>query len=159
MSDLIFPFFFIVLFAFVIGKTIYYFVEKNKIIETCKLADTVELKNISGTIFTNEGTFKKKYEWCSFDILINDNSIFLFSKGFSVIPFRVINLLFSNSDRKNTRKPTLLREYKISSDQIRLVYYPEYLNARSRTITLHNLRTEQVSLFENLLEGKSRRFY
>lgn len=159
MSDLIFPLFFIVLFAFAIGKTIYYFVEKNKIVETCKLADTVELKNISGTIFTDEGTFKKKYKWCSFDILINNNSIFLFSKGFSVIPFRVINLLFSNSDRKNTRKPTLLREYKISSDQIRLVYYPEYLNARSRTITLHNLNTEQVSLFENLLEGRSRRFY
>ncbi|WP_294252278.1 hypothetical protein [uncultured Chryseobacterium sp.] len=159
MPDLIFPLFFIALFAFAIGKTIYYFVEKNKIVETCKLADTVELKNISGTIFTNEGTFKKKYEWCSFDIMINTNSIFLFSKGFSVIPFRVINLLFSNSDRKNTRKPTLLREYKISSNQIKLVYYPEYLNARSRTITLHNLNTEQVSLFENLLEGKSRRFY
>ncbi|WP_294287547.1 hypothetical protein [uncultured Chryseobacterium sp.] len=159
MPDLIFPLFFILLFAFAIGKTIYYFVEKNKIVETCKLADTVELKNISGTIFTNEGTFKKKYEWCSFDIMINNNSIFLFSKGFSAIPFRVINLLFSNSDRKNTRKPTLLREYKISSDQIKLVYYPKYLNARSRTITLHNLKAEQVSLFEKLLEGRSRRFY
>lgn len=159
MPDLIFSYFFIALFAFSIGKIIYYFIEKNKILETCKVANTIELKNISGTIFTNEGTFKKKYEWCSFDILLNDNSIFLFSKGFCVIPFKVVNLLFSNSNRKNTRKPTLLREYKISSNAVQLVYYPEYLNARSRKITLQNLNTKQVSLFENLLEGKSRRFY
>ncbi len=159
MSNTFFLLFTAAIFIFAIGKSIYYFLEKNKILKICRHTNSIELKNISGTIFTNEGTFKKKYEWCSFDILINNNSIFLFSKGFSVIPFRVINLLFSNSDRRNTRKPTLLREYKISSNQIKLVYYPEYLNARSRTITLHNLKTEQVSLFENLLEGRSRRFY
>lgn len=136
MSNLIFSCFFLALFTFAIGKTIYYFAEKNKIIKTCKLADTLELKNISGTIFTDEGTFKKKYEWCSFDLLINDNSIFLFAKSFSLTPFRIINLLFSNSNKINTRKPTLLREYKISSDTVQLVYYPEYLNARSRKITL-----------------------
>lgn len=159
MSNTFFLLFTAAIFIFAIGKSIYYFLEKNKILKICRHTNSIELKNISGTIFTNEGTFKKKYEWCSFDILINDNSIFLFSKGFSVIPFKVFNLLFSNSNRKNTRKPTLLREYKISSNAVQLVYYREYLNARSREITLQNLNTEQVSLFESLLECKSRRFY
>lgn len=159
MSNTFFLLFTAAIFIFATGKSIYYFLEKNKILDTCKTADTIELKNISGTIFTDESTFKKKYEWCSFDILINDNSIFLFSKSFSLTPFRIINLLFSNSNKINTRKPTLLREYKISSDTIQLVYYPEYLNTRSRNITLQDLNTKQVLLFERVLEGKSRRFY
>jgi len=159
MPDTIFIYFLTGLVLFSAGKIIYYYIEKKKILEECKDLNTIELKNITGTIFTDEGTFKKKYEWCSFHVLINENSIFLFITGFSFIPFKVTNLLFSNSNRKNTRKPTLLREYKIGSDTIQLVYYPEHLLARSRTITLKNLNTEQIAIFENVLGGKSRRFY
>lgn len=90
MSNTFFLLFTAAIFIFAIGKSIYYFLEKNKILKICRHTNSIELKNISGTIFTNEGTFKKKYEWCSFDILINDNSIFLFSKGFQCNSFQSI---------------------------------------------------------------------
>lgn len=154
----IFPFFIIGLILFVIISNIYFFIEKRKIIETCKLENSIELKNISGTIFTNAGR-NKRLEWCTFNILINENSFFLFSRSFSFIPFKTTNLLFSNKNRKNTRKPTLLREYKIDKNNVQLIYYPKYLGNYSRKITLKNLKQEQISMFESLLDGKSRRFY
>jgi hypothetical protein len=158
MSDIIFPCFITGLIVFVIAINIYFFIEKRKILASCKLASSIELKNISGTIFTEEG-IKKKFEWCSFNLLINENSIFLFSTSFSYIPFKTINLLFSNKNRKNTRKPTLLREYKINNNSIELIYYPDDLISRPKKITLENLAQDQISLLENLLDGKSRRFY
>lgn len=159
MLDNTFAYFLTAVILFSAGKSIYYFIEKDKILKDCRALNSIEFKNITGALFTDEGTFKKKYEWCSFDLLINENSIFLFITGFSFIPFKVTNLLFSNSNKKNTRKPTLLREYKIDSGKIHLVYYPEHLLARSRTITLENLNAEQITIFENVLDGKSRRFY
>lgn len=91
--------------------------------------------------------------------MINENSIFLFSTSFNFIPLKTTNLLFSNKNRKNTRKPTLLREYKIDNNSVELVYYPEYLMNRHKKITLENLNQEQILMLENLLDGKSRRFY
>ena len=149
MSDYIFSYFFIALFAFAIGRTIYYFVEKNKIVETYKLADTVELKNISGTIFTNEGTFKKKYEWCSFTLLINRNSLFIFPKDFYFIPSRSINIIFSNSDRKFTRHPIMLRKITVSKNSVELICYPDAISG-SRRIQIQNLNKEQVSVFNKI---------
>ncbi|MFC5873909.1 hypothetical protein SAMN05443633_101159 [Chryseobacterium arachidis] len=158
MSDLFFLCFVAGLVLFAVGKCIYFFIEKKKIVASCKLPASIELKNISGTIFTDAGR-NKRFEQCFFHILINENSIFLFSIGFSFIPNKVTNLLFSNSNRTNTRKPTLLREYKIDHQSIEFVYYPEYLMNRHKKITLKNLNQEQISIFENLLDGKSRRFY
>jgi hypothetical protein len=158
MFNNIFAIFIVGFILFAIATTIYFFIEKKKILETCKQINSIELKNISGTVFTNAGR-NKRFEWCSFNLLINENSIFLFIISFSFIPFRVTNLLFSNSHRKNTRKPTLLREYKIDKNSIELVYYPEYIVNGHKKITLKNLTSEQILIFENLLEGKSRRFY
>jgi predicted YcjX-like family ATPase len=95
----------------------------------------------------------------TFDLLINDNSIFLFLKSFGFIPGRITNLFFSNSNRKNTKRGVLLREYKIDRKSVKLVYYPDHLMNRSRQIILKNLSEEQLSILEKTLEGKSRRFY
>jgi hypothetical protein len=97
-------------------------------------------------------------ELCTFTLLINENSIFLFALSFSFIPLQVINLLFSNKNRKNTRHPILLREYKIDEKNAVLVYYPDHILG-SKKITLKNLNLEQLSILEKTLEGKSRRFY
>jgi hypothetical protein len=157
MPDSIFPYFIIALVLFVIISNIYFFIENRNILATCKSENSIEFKNISGTIFTDGGR-NKRLEWCIFNILINENSIFLFSRGFSFIPFKTTNLLFSNKNRKNTRKPTLLREYKIDNNNIELIYYPDHLVNRHKKITLEKLTLEQISILENSLEGKSRRF-
>jgi len=157
MPDNIFLYFFIGFVLFAIGKSIYYFIEKKTILENYKQVNSVEFKNISGTIFTDGGN-KKRSEWCNFDLLINENSIFLFAASFSFIPLKIINLLFSNKNRKNTRNPILLREYKIDHKNVVLIYYPDYMIG-SKKITLENLNHEQLLILENLLEGKSRRFY
>lgn len=141
---------------FAIGKTIYYFIEKKKVLTTCKNSDSIEIKNINGTIFTDSGN-KNRLELCTFTLLINENSIFLFALSFSFIPLQVINLLFSNKNRKNTRHPILLREYKIDEKNAVLVYYPDHILG-SKKITLKNLNPEQLSILEKTLEGKSRRF-
>ncbi|WP_415326096.1 hypothetical protein [Chryseobacterium sp. MMS23-Vi53] len=158
MSDIIFPCFVAGLILFFIISNIYFFIEKRKILANCKLENSIELKNISGTIFTDEGR-NKRLEWCTFKLLINENSIFLFSASFGFIPFKTTNLLFSNKNRKHTRKPTLLREYKIENNNIILIYYPDYLINRPKKITLEKLNPEQLSILEKSLEGKSRRFY
>ncbi|MCJ8155471.1 hypothetical protein MKJ01_17065 [Chryseobacterium sp. SSA4.19] len=158
MSNTIFFCFIIGFILFAIGKTIYFFIERKKILKTCKQINSIELKNINGTIFTDAGR-NKRFEWCLFNLLINDNSIFLFSLSLSFIPLKITNLLFSNSKRKNTRKTTLLREYKIDKNSVEFVYYPDYLVTGHKKITLKNLTSEQILIFENLLDGKSRRFY
>ncbi|WP_312901936.1 hypothetical protein [Chryseobacterium taichungense] len=157
MSNTFFILFVIAIFVFAIGKTIYYFIEKKKIFESCRQSNSIEIKNISGTIFIDGGN-RKRWEWCIFHLLINENSIFLFTVSFGLIPLKIINLLFSNKNRKNTRNPILLREYKIEKNNAVLVYYPDYMIG-SKRITLNNLNQEQLLLLEKTLEGKSRRFY
>ena len=98
---------------------------------------------------------KKKIHLCSFDLLINDNTIFIFRKSFYVIPMRKINLNFSNSDKKLTRSTILLREMKISNQSVDLISYPNYLQSKGRIIRLQNLTTEQISFFEEIKKNKN----
>ena len=74
------------------------------------------------------------------------------------MPLHIINLLFSNKNRKNTRHSILLREYKIDDGKVILVYHPGYV-PRLKKITFENLNPEQLSILEKTLEGKSRRMY
>jgi hypothetical protein len=159
MPDNIFLYFIIVSILLAVGKSIYFLNEKKKILTNYKLPNSIELKNISGTIFTDKGFLSWGLEFGTFDLLINDNSIFLFMKSLGFIPSRITNLIFSNSNRKNIQKATLLRDYKIDHNNIQFIYYPEHLIGRSRKIILENLTQDQISLLENLLDGKSRRFY
>ncbi len=157
MNNTFFLIFIIGLCLFAIGKTIYYFIEKKKVLTTCKNPDSIEIKNITGTIFTDGGN-NKRLELCTFNLLINENSIFLFTLSLSFMPLHIINLLFSNKNRKNTRHSILLREYKIDDGKVILVYHPGYV-PRLKKITFENLNPEQLSILEKTLEGKSRRMY
>jgi hypothetical protein len=155
-----FPYpFLIVGVVWIVVSFIFFSHQRKNIISNFKQADSKELKNIKGSVITDKGPLSKGIEWCSFDLLINENSIFLFEKSLYFIPSRNINLVFSNSDHKNTKKPTLLREFKINKNSVELVYYPSFLIARSRKIYLKNLNPEQILLLENALNNKSRRMY
>lgn len=98
---------------------------------------------------------KKKIQICSFDLLINDNTIFIFPKSFYVIPMRKINLNFLNSDKKLTRSTIVLREIKMNNQSIDLTSYPNYLQSKGRIIRLQNLTTEQISVFEEIKKNKN----
>lgn len=99
MSNIFFLLFAIAIIVFAIVKTIYYFIEKRKIFESCRQVNSFEIRKLSGSILI-DGTYRKRWEWCTFDLLINENSIFLFTAGFSLVPLKIINLLFSNKDKK-----------------------------------------------------------
>lgn len=155
------PFLFCII-AFIlvpIAVSIYFSIEKNKILKHYKHTNSRELKNITGTTVTDKAFLNWNLEFNTFDLLINNNSIFLFVKSYGFIPKRITNLLFSRSDVNNTKNPTLLREYKIDNDSIQFVYYPRHLANRSRKVTLKYLKPDELSLLENLLKDKSRRFY
>lgn len=159
MTNNLLPFFIATLILFPIALGIYFSIEKQKILTRCKLTNSRELKNIYGTTVTDKGFLNWNLEFNTFDVLINDNSIFLFVKVYGFIPIRITNLLFSRSDVNHPKKPTLLREYKINHDSIQFVYYPRHLMNRSRKVTLQKLRPDEVSMFENVLNGKSKRSY
>lgn len=159
MPNIPFIFFIVGMITVPIGISIYFSIEKHKILTTCKLPSSRELKNIIGTTVRDKGPLNWNLELNTFDLLINDNSIFLFVKSYGFIPQRITNLLFSRSDVKNTRKPTLLIEYKIDHNSIQFVYYTKHLMNQSRKITLKNLKPDEISMLENLLNGKSRRYY
>ncbi|SEW47837.1 hypothetical protein SAMN05421841_3641 [Chryseobacterium wanjuense] len=159
MPDTIFLYFLIasILLQTILG--VFFFNQKKKIISEFKQTDSIELENINGVIITENGYFRKNFKWCKFDLMINQNSIFLFPKNFYFIPNRAINLLFSYSDKKNTKRPELLREFNIGKHSIELVYYRRFFLAEYKKIYLKNLNPEQLSILENSLNGKSRRFY
>lgn len=131
----------------------FYFVNKN-IINNYKHPDSIEFKNINGKIITENGLLKKKIQWYSFDILVNRNSIFIFPKHFYFIPDRTINLIFSNSDRKFTRHPVILRKIILSKNNVELIYYPNHIIG-SRKIQLKNLTFEQLSVFQEIKKIKN----
>lgn len=154
-----FPFpFILIAILWIIISSMYFLIQKKNILSNYKQSDSKELKNINGTIITAKGFLRKSIQWCSFDILINQNSIFLFSKNFHILPSKVINLTFSHSNKANTKRPALLREFKISKNNIELIYYPHYLIGGERKIFLKNLTSEQFSILENTLKN-SRRVY
>lgn len=147
----------LILIWFTITGLFFSFQKKN-ILSNYKQIDSKELKNINGTIILDSGSFQKNRQWRTFDLLINQNSIFLFPKSFFFIPGRTINLFFSNKDKKYTKNSSLLREYKIYENNIEFIDYPNYL-IRNRKIHLKNLTPDQISLLENSLQNKSRRMY
>ena len=155
MFDSILSYFFPAIILSLMISVIYFFFEKRKIIKNYSVSNSNYLKNISGLIISDGGYLQKKIHLCSFDLLINDNTIFIFPKSFYVIPMRKINLNFSNSDKKLTRSRILLREMKISNQSVDLISYPNYLQSKGRIIRLQNLTTEQISFFEEIKKNKN----
>jgi hypothetical protein len=149
------PFFYLPLagLAFFIISGVYFYIQKNKIIEKYRQPDAVVLKNIGGTITTiTKGGLKnsKRFQWCSFEIFMNQNSIFLFPKDFYIIPRKCVNLRFG-SDRRNTRKPEVLREFHIYDTYVELILYPDWMPDTKRTISLNGLNQEEILLFRKAL--------
>ncbi|KFF07801.1 hypothetical protein [Chryseobacterium luteum] len=153
MPDNIFDYLFLIFITFLGVSPIFFFVQNRKIIAKYKQPDSRELKNISGKIILENGFLRKKIHWCSFDVLMNQNSVFLFPADFYFIPRRFINLTF-NSDKKNTKSPTGLREFSFNRDNIVLVSYPDFLVNQKRTIYLQNLTPEQIMLFQEALKNR-----
>lgn len=152
-----FVYFFYAIPAFFVVSGIFFFIQKDKIIEKYKQPDAVILKNINGTMSTvikSSLSYNKSFQWCSFEILMNQNSMFLFRRNFYIIPRGCINLKFK-SDVKNTRNPTVLREFKINASSVELIYYPDYMINAKRTISLNGLNEEQILLFQKALNKQT----
>ncbi|KAB1228397.1 hypothetical protein [Chryseobacterium viscerum] len=149
------PFFYwpLGILAFFTISGVFFFIRNKKIIEKYKQPDAVELKNIRGTIVTvSKGglSYSKRFQWCSFEIFMNQNSIFLFPRDFYIIPRKCVNLRFG-SDRRNTRKPEVLREFHIYDTYVELILYPDWMPDTKRTISLNGLNQEEILLFRKLL--------
>ncbi|REC50670.1 hypothetical protein DRF62_18820 [Chryseobacterium piscium] len=155
MFDSILSYFFPAIILSLIISVIYFFFEKRKIIENYTVSNSKHLKNINGLIISDSGSLKKKIQLCSFDLLINDNTIFIFPNSFYIIPMRKINLNFSNSDKKLTRSTILLRELMVNNQSVDLISYPNYLQSKGRIIRLQNLTNEQISIFEEIKKNKN----
>ncbi|REC41179.1 hypothetical protein DRF69_15870 [Chryseobacterium sp. 5_R23647] len=87
--------------------------------------------------------------------MINENSIFIFPRSLYFIPIRKINLIFSNSDRKFTMSPQILREIIINKYSIDFIYYPPFLLSGKRIIRLQNLNSEEIKIFNELKTQKN----
>lgn len=158
MPDNLFLYFFIAIILFHAIPGLFFLNHEKKLISIYKQEDSILLENISGTIITENGFLKKNYRWCKFDLMINKNSIFIFPRDLYFIPARVINLIFSYSDKENNpKRAELLRDFKIGRNTVELIYYPKILLARSQKIQLTNLTQEQISILENSFDGKIRR--
>lgn len=155
MFDSILSYFFPAIILSLMISVIYFFFEKRKIIKNYSVSNSKYLKNIRGLIISDGGYLKKKIQLCSFDLLINDNTIFIFPKSFYIIPMRKINLILSNSDKKLTQSTILLREMKVNNQSVDLTSYPNYLQSKGRIIRLQNLTTEQISIFEEIKKNKN----
>lgn len=150
MFDSIFSYFISAMILSLVISVIYFFFEKRKIIETYTESNSKQLKNINGLIISDDGFLSKKIQSCHFDLLINDNTIFIFPRSFYFIPMRKINLNFSNSSKKLTRSTILLREMVVNNHSVDLISYPNYLKSKGRIIRLQDLTNEQVSVFEEI---------
>lgn len=156
-----FPAIFLVPISWTILSIVYFSIQKRNILANYKQSDSKEIKNISGSIVTKSGTLRQRFEWCTFDILINQNSVFLFPKSFYFIPSRPINLVYStvgNKYTKQTRKPKQVREFNVIKDNVEIVFMRDYFMSQTSKLYLKNLNLEQISILENSLHGKSRKF-
>ncbi|PIF44638.1 hypothetical protein CLU96_1616 [Chryseobacterium sp. 52] len=153
MLDHIFDYFFLAAIVFQLLLGIFFYVQNKKIIARFRNSDSREFKNISGKTVSDKGFLRRSFRWCSFNILINQNSVFLFPKDFYFIPGRFINLTFG-SNKENTKRPTGLREFSIHKDTVVLVSYPDFLVNGKRTIYLQNLNPEQIELFQKVLKNR-----
>ena len=139
--------------GFYIISGVFFYIQKNKIIEKYQQPDAVKINNIHGTITTvTKGILKRstRFQWCSFEIFLNQNSIFLFPKDFYIVPRSCVNLRFG-SDRRNTRKPEVLREFHIYENYVELILYPDWMPDTKRTISLEGLKKEEILLFRKAL--------
>ncbi|WP_045493967.1 hypothetical protein [Chryseobacterium sp. StRB126] len=153
------PFFYFIIagLLFFVISGVFFFIQKDKIIEKYRQPDAVILKKIYGTITTvHKGTlhYNKRFQWCSFDILLNENSIFLFPRSFYIVPRGCINLKF-RSNAKNTKNPTFLIRFHLNGDSVELIYYPDHLLNGERTISLNGLNKEQILLFQKALDQQT----
>ncbi|MDN3694490.1 hypothetical protein QWZ06_20545 [Chryseobacterium tructae] len=152
-----FFYFIIAVPVFFIGSGIFFFIQKSKIIEKYKQPDAVIIKNINGTITTvTKGglQYKKSFQWASLDILLNQNSMFLFPRSYYIFPQACINLRFK-MDTRNTKNPTVLREFQMNANSLELICYPNHLLNAKRTISLNDLSQEQILLFEKALNKQA----
>ena len=157
MPDNIFFYFIIAFFLFAIGKSIYHFIEKKKILANYKQLNSIEINNISGSIVTTSGMLRQRFEWFTFDILINQNSVFLFPKSFYFIPSRAINLVYSTANNKytkQTRKPEQIREFNVSKDNLEIVFMRDYFMSQTSKLYLKNLTQEQIKLLDSVLNKR-----
>ncbi|WP_123873158.1 hypothetical protein [Chryseobacterium contaminans] len=115
------------------------------------------IKNINGNIVTvvkGGLRYSKSFQWGSFDILLNQNSMFLFPRSLYILPQRCINLRFK-LDTRNTRNPAVLTEFHINKSSVKLIYYPNHLLYAKSTVSLNNLNQEQVLLFQKALNRQA----
>lgn len=153
MPDHIFDYFLSIFIAAPVIFGIFCYFQNKKIITKYRQPDSRELKNISGKIVVESGFLRKNFRFCTFQILLNQNSVFLFPTDFYFIPSRFINLNF-NSDKRNTKSPTGLREFSFSNHSITLISYPDFLVNKKRTIYLQNLTPDQIRLFQEALKNR-----
>lgn len=153
MLEIPFFYFFGAAFIFFVVSAVFFFFQKSKIIKKYKQPNGVIIKNIHGTIVTTvKGTlrYSKSFQWCSLDILINHNSMFLFPRSFYIFPRGCINLRFK-LDGSNTKNPTVLNEFTINTNSVELIYYPDHMLHAKRNISLYYLSQEQILIFEKAL--------
>ena len=150
-----FFYFFLTSLLFTTLLGIFFSFQKKSIIKNHKQSDSKILKNVIGVIVIENEPLKKNFQWCSFDILINQNSIFLFPKSFYLFPRRAIQLIYSNSDKNHSKFTTLLRQLNISKNNVELISYPNYLFIGTRKILLKKLNNEQILIFEDIKKSKN----
>ena len=152
MINSLYSYFFLALIVFQVIPGVFFYIQKKRIIIKCRQPDSRQLKRIKGTIILENGFLRKNFRWCSFEILLNNNSIFLFPKDFYFIPGRFINLTLS-SDKRDTKRPTLLREFSIDKHTVVLISYLDFINSK-RTIYLKNLTSEQIIIFSEFFQSR-----
>lgn len=141
----------------VIITSIYFSIQKRNILTNYKQPNSKEFKNIDGSIVSKSGILRQKFEWCTFDILVNENSVFLFPKSFHIIPSRIINLVYSTNSSKYTRQtknPRQVRQLTINKDNVEIVFMRERLMFETSKLYLKNLSQEQIILLESVLNKR-----
>lgn len=136
---------------------VYFSIQKRNILANYKQSDSIEINNISGSIVTKSGILRQRFEWCTFDILINQNSVFLFPKNFYFIPSRSINLVYSKANNKytkQTRKPKQVTEFNVNKDNVEIVFMRDYFMLETSKLYLKNLTQEQIKLLDSVLNKR-----
>lgn len=157
MFDNLFLYFFLASISFTVISALFFSLQKKNIIKNYKQTDSKEYKNIYGTIVTKSGMLRQRFEWCTFDILVNKNSVFLFTKNFYFVPSRFINLVYSTSNNKYlkyTRRPKQVREFNIKNNNVEIVFMRDSFMFETSKIYLKNLTQEQIMILESVLNKK-----
>ena len=136
---------------------VYFSIQKRNILATYKQSDSIEINNISGSIVTKSGMLRQRFEWCTFDILINQNSVFLFPKNFYFIPSRPINMVYSKANNKYTkqaRKPKQVMGFNVNKDNVEIVFMRDYFMLQTSKLYLKNHTQEQIKLLDSVLNKR-----